>query len=110
MSETQHCWLYMTASRREEAVEIGRALVKERLVACVNVLDGMTSLYWWKGEVQEDSEAVLVAKTLADRVPQVVSRVREMHSYECPCVVALPIVEGNPAFLNWIDEQVNADR
>jgi periplasmic divalent cation tolerance protein len=98
----------MTASRREEALEIGRALVNERLVACVNVLDGMTSLYWWKGEVQEESEAVLVAKTLSDRVPRVISRIREMHSYECPCVVALPIVQGNAPFLEWIGNEVNA--
>ncbi len=110
MSETRHCWLYMTASGRDEAVTIGRALVQERLVACVNVLDGMTSLYWWQGAVQQESEAVLIAKTLSDRVPDVVARVRELHSYECPCVVALPISQGNPAFLEWITKEVNAPR
>ncbi|BAE51166.1 Uncharacterized protein involved in tolerance to divalent cations [Paramagnetospirillum magneticum AMB-1] len=94
--------IYITASSREEAVSLARALVGERLVACANILDGATSVYWWDGRVCEESEAVLICKTRADMVDSVIRKVRELHSYACPCVVALPIEAGNPAYLNWI--------
>jgi len=97
-----HRFVYVTTASREEARAIGRALVEERLVACVNILDGVSSLYWWKGEIQDDREAVLIAKTTSARMPQVIERVKALHSYEVPCVVSLPILEGNPAFLEWI--------
>jgi len=94
--------IYVTAGSREQAVSLGRALVEARLAACANVVAGVTSLYWWQGAVQEDSEAVLIAKTRADLVEAVIAKVTELHSYSCPCVVALPLVGGNPAFLDWI--------
>ncbi|RMG87562.1 MAG: divalent-cation tolerance protein CutA [Candidatus Dadabacteria bacterium] len=92
----------MTVPSREEGLRIGRALVEERLAACANVLPGLTSVYWWEGEVQEDPEAALVLKSRADLVERLTERVRELHPYSCPCVVALPIAAGNPAFLDWI--------
>ncbi len=95
--------IYITASSRDEALMLARRLVEERLVACANVLDGATSLYWWEGKVQEEREAVLIAKTRAPLVEAVVARVKELHSYSCPCVVAVPIADGNPAFLAWVD-------
>lgn len=94
--------IYVTASNRDEALKLARTLVEARLVACANVLDGVTSLYWWEGEVQEEPEAVMICKTRQDLVEAVVARVKELHSYSCPCVVALPITAGNPAFLDWI--------
>ncbi len=94
--------VYITASSREEALEIGRTLVKERLAACANVGGGITSLYWWEGSVQEDAEVSLILKTRSGLVDSVVRRVKELHSYTCPCVVALPIAAGNPDFLGWI--------
>lgn len=94
--------IYMTAGDAGEATRIGRALVEERLAACANVLPGMTPIFWWDGEVQEGSEAVLIAKTTAELVEPLVERVRDLHSYDCPCVVALPIGAGNPEFLDWI--------
>jgi periplasmic divalent cation tolerance protein len=94
--------IYVTAASRDEAVALGRALVESRLVACANVLGAATSIYWWEGEVQEESEAVLVCKTRSELIDSVIERVKELHSYTCPCVVALPITAGNPAFLDWI--------
>ncbi|MFC1672757.1 divalent-cation tolerance protein CutA [Pseudomonadota bacterium] len=94
--------LYVTTSGREEALSIAKALVGERLVACANVMDGVTSLYWWEGEVQQDAEAVLVLKTRRERVAEVTARIKALHSYDCPCVVALDIQDGNADFLNWI--------
>jgi periplasmic divalent cation tolerance protein len=98
-------FLYVTASSADEAKRLARALVEERLVACANVLDGATSFYWWEGAVQESGEALLIAKTRADRVDAVVDRVTALHSYSCPCVVALPILAGNPDYLAWIEEE-----
>lgn len=100
-----HRLIYMTVGSEAEAKTIGRTLVEERLVACVNVLGGISSFYWWEGEVQEDGEVALIAKTTSADVEAVIARVKALHSYDCPCVVALPIESGNPAFLTWIDEQ-----
>lgn len=101
-------FVYITASNRAEAVQIGRTLVEARLAACANVIDSVTSIYWWEGAVQEDTEAVLVLKTQAELVPALTERVKVMHSYSCPCVVALPIEDGNPAYLDWIARETTS--
>jgi periplasmic divalent cation tolerance protein len=95
-------FLYVTASNADEAKKIGEALVQERLVACANVLAPIASIYWWQGQVQRESEAVLIAKTRAELVEHVIARVKALHSYTVPCVVSLPIEQGNPDFLGWI--------
>ena len=97
--------IYVTTENREEAVKIGRNLVENRLVACANVLGPTTSVYWWEGAVTEGEEASLILKTRVDLVDRVVEKVKEMHSYDCPCVVSLAINGGNPAFLDWIDAE-----
>jgi periplasmic divalent cation tolerance protein len=101
-------FIYMTAASREEARRIGRILVEERLAACVNILPGMNSFYWWQGAVQDEQETVLIAKTRAELVQRLTERVKALHSYACPCVVALPIEGGNPAFLQWIADETAA--
>jgi len=101
------CLIYMTASNDAEARTIARILVQERLAACVNILAGMRSVYRWEGEIQEESEIVLIAKTRRDRVPALTDRVTEIHSYDCPCVVAIPIDGGNSDFLDWIDAETS---
>ena len=97
-----YCLIYMTAETVEEAKALGRALVEARLAACANVISGMIPIFWWEGEVQESSEAVLIAKTRRDLVDALTAFVKARHSYDCPCVVALPIEAGNLAFLEWI--------
>lgn len=94
--------IYVTAASLDEAKRIGRALVEERLVACVNILPGATSLYRWEGAVHEDAETVFFAKTRAELVDAVVARVTDLHGYDVPCVVALPIEAGNPDYLRCI--------
>jgi len=96
------CFIYMTAGTVEDAHAIGKVLVDENFAACVNILDGMQSIYRWEGQVCEEREAVLIAKTRSDQVEHLIARVKELHAYECPCVLALPILEGNPAYLEWI--------
>jgi len=95
-------FVYMTAASREEAMRIGRALVEERLAACVNVLGGMTSVYRWEGAVETAEETVFIAKTRRDLFEPLAARVRELHSYTVPCIVELPVERGNPAYLDWL--------
>lgn len=102
---SRHVLVYVTASGEPEARRIARTLVEERLVACANVIPAVRSYYWWQGELQEDSEAAFVAKTTADRVDAVVRRVKELHSYTVPAVLALPILAGNPEYLDWVDRE-----
>ena len=97
--------VYITTPNADEANSLGRLLLEKRLVACVNIVDGINSMYWWEDEIQTDSEVLILAKTTADLAQEVIDVVCENHSYECPCVVALPIGAGNPAFLKWIGDE-----
>ena len=93
---------YITAGSKEEALRIGRTLVEERLAACANVLDGMTSVYRWNDAVEQAEEAVLIAKTRSSLFDRLTARVRGLHSYDTPCVVELAAGRGNPAYLEWL--------
>lgn len=101
--------VYMTAPSREEALSIGRALVEARLAACVNVLDGASSVYWWEGKIEEASEAVLIAKTRHNLVSRLVAKVKELHSYDMPAISALPVLKGHGEFLNWVEAETLQD-
>ena len=105
MSTNLHL-VYMTAGSTEEARLIGEVLVAEQLAACVNLIDGMTSIYLWEGQVRRDTETVIIAKTTEHLVMALTDRVKTLHSYECPCIVALPVDAGNVEFLGWISNQV----
>ena len=99
--------VYMTAGTREEAQAIADALVEASLAACVNIIDGMMSVYRWQGKLHHDEEVVMIAKTTERCLEALIDRVKELHSYDCPCIVALPLEGGNPAFFEWISRQVN---
>ncbi len=95
-----------TASSAEEGVSIGRRLVEERLAACVNVLPSARSLYVWKGELQETDEAVLIIKTHRDRYGDLERRIQELHSYTVPEIIAMPVMSGSRAYVDWVRETV----
>lgn len=97
--------VYVTAASPGQALTIARAVVDERLAACVNILGPITSVYRWQGDVCEETEVAFLVKTREDLVDALGERIRALHDYACPCVIALPITAGNPAFLQWIDEQ-----
>lgn len=97
--------LYVTAANRKEAGEIAHALVDAGLVACANIMSPHTAVYRWEGEVKSDKEVAIIMKTRRDLVIHASERVKAMHSYDVPCVVAMPIVAGNPDFLQWIDRE-----
>ena len=101
--------IYVTASSKDEALKIARAVVEERLAACANVFQPITSIYWWQGKLQEEGETSFIRKTRADLVDALTQRVKALHSYTCPCVVALPVAAGNPDFLAWIDNETRKD-
>ncbi len=94
--------VYMTAGSAEEARAIGSELVRRRLAACVNILENMNSLYIWDGALQDAREAVLIAKTTAAKVPELIAQVQALHSYTCPCVLSIPVEQGHPPFLEWV--------
>jgi periplasmic divalent cation tolerance protein len=91
----------------DKAGAIARALVERRLAACVNLVPGVLSVYRWKGAVEEERETTMLIKTRADLVPALTAAIRELHNYEVPEVVALPIVvgEGNDAYRAWVADE-----
>lgn len=95
--------IYITVKDEEEARKLARALVEERLVACANYFP-LSSIYLWKGDIEEDSEIAIIAKTRLDMVDSIIKRVKELHSYDIPCVVSWIIENGNPDYLAWVKE------
>ena len=95
----------VTTASLAEAEAIGRAVVEARLAASVNVVSGVSSFYRWEGALREGSEAMLWAKTSADLIEPLTAMVKALHSYACPCVIALPISAGNADYLAWIDAE-----
>lgn len=96
--------LFCTASV-DESDKIAETLVEERLAACVNIT-AVQSHYRWQGEVCKDNEALLIIKTEKSRVDKIIKRIKEVHSYELPEIIALPIVAGYDKYLEWVDESV----
>ena len=104
-SSEKFCWVYMTAGSVEEAKNIGQILVGQNLAACVNLLENMTSIYKWEEKLEESQEVIMIAKTRKSLMPKLIETVNSLHSYECPCILELPIQGGNPDFLSWIKSQ-----
>jgi periplasmic divalent cation tolerance protein len=96
----------MTAGSQEEALEIAGELVRTMLVACVNVVPGVTSIYRWEGQVAQDQEWLLIAKTRREVLSELIRLVQELHSYDVPEIVALPLVDGSHSYLRWLDGEV----
>lgn len=94
--------VYVTVPTKEEAKNIADKVVEERLAACANILPGMESVYWWKDELCHDIEVVLIFKTPEKNFEALESKIKALHSYECPCIIALPIVKGSQDYLNWL--------
>lgn len=94
--------LYVTVPNKEEGIRIGHVLIKASLAACANVMDNVTSVFSWQGEIQEEAEAILFAKTRAALIEDATATIIKEHEYDCPCVVALPITGGNAEFIDWI--------
>ena len=94
--------VYITTSDIAEAEKIGNLLLKERLAACINIIDGMRSIFWWEGSLDQGRETILLAKTKAGLLDELTDTVKAAHSYDLPCILALPLVGGNRDFIEWI--------
>jgi periplasmic divalent cation tolerance protein len=105
MTPSDFIMVYMTAPSRNEAEIIGRALVSERLAACINILGDVQSIYQWNGAVQTSTEVALIAKTRADMFTKLSARVKDLHQYDVPCIVAYSMAAGLPAYLNWLESE-----
>ncbi|MDD1775313.1 MAG: divalent-cation tolerance protein CutA [Methanobacterium sp.] len=99
--------IYITTSEILESKKIAKKLLEERLVACTNIIPQITSLYLWKGDIEMDNESILIAKTRKDKVEQVILRVKELHSYETPCILQLEVKKGSEEYLQWMDTELN---
>jgi len=97
--------IYITAGDMAEARKIGHMLIEERLAACVNIFP-ITSIFRWKGEIDEANEFGIFVKTRSEKVKEIENKVKEIHSYEVPCVVSFNMDEGSADYLEWIDESV----
>lgn len=102
------CLVYVTTPSQSVALQLAQAVVSQRLAACANVLGDIQSVYWWDGAVQNDTECALLLKTRRDLFPALEAAIRDQHPYDCPCIVALPLVNGSAGFLQWLKDQTNS--
>jgi periplasmic divalent cation tolerance protein len=105
---TEYAVVLITASSQEEAQKIARTMVEERLFACANIVSPIQSIYHWQGKICDDKEALIIAKTKTGLFPSVVKRVKELHSYQVPEVLFLPVVQGSEDYLNWVGTETRA--
>lgn len=100
---------YITGATQEELKKIARILLEEKLIACANVFPQISSSYWWEGKIEESNEAAMLIKSKKKLTSKIITRVKELHSYDCPCVVFFKIKAGNSDFLHWINKEVRED-
>jgi periplasmic divalent cation tolerance protein len=96
--------VFITASNEDEAANIAKALVEGKLAACVNIVKNLRSIYIWQGKVEDESEVLMIVKTQKKLFHSLSRKVRELHSYSVPEIIALPIVEGPEDYLKWLKE------
>jgi periplasmic divalent cation tolerance protein len=102
-------FVYTTYPSIVEAEKAGRAIVERRLAACVNILPGMISHYWWEGVLERGEEVVMIVKTRASLAEDVRKAVKEMHSYTTPAILVIPLESVDPTYLGWIMAETEAD-
>jgi len=98
---------YITAPNEAEAVKIARALVENRLAACANIVQNVRSIYAWKGAIEDDAEVLMIVKTQKALFQKLSEKVKEIHSYDVPEVIALPVVDGSEDYLQWLRESTS---
>jgi periplasmic divalent cation tolerance protein len=104
--KNQYIVIFVTVKNKTEAKKIALGLLKDKLVACVNIQDGIESYFWWQGRLDSSKEAMLIIKSKQKLFEKIASKVKVLHSYENPEIIALPIVAGSLPYLKWIDESV----
>jgi periplasmic divalent cation tolerance protein len=105
---TGYISVYITVASAAEAETIAKALVEDRLAACVNIMPGVRSIYRWQGNVEATEEVALIAKSQSELFPRLQQKVKNLSSYDCPCIVAWPIEAGHQPYLDWIGTELKA--
>jgi periplasmic divalent cation tolerance protein len=105
MENDENIVIFITTGTDGEARRVAEALLEQRKASCINIVPTVTSLFWWKDRIESDQESLLIVKSKASLLDEIVSLVKGIHSYEVPEVIALPIIGGNPDYLNWIGEE-----
>jgi periplasmic divalent cation tolerance protein len=106
--DEEYCEVVVTAEDADWLAGFTRTLVEERLAACGHHVTAIRSVYRWQGEVHDEPEARVALHTRRSLVPAIVARTQQLHPYDVPCVIALPLVDGNPAYLRWIAEETRS--
>jgi len=106
MEQPDYIVVFITANGTEEAQKIAQSLLKGRRAACINIIPEVDSHFWWEDKLDSASERLLVIKTRASLLPEIVDSVKKMHSNTVPEIIALPIIGGNQDYLDWIDNEV----
>jgi periplasmic divalent cation tolerance protein len=101
-----HALVYITTSGNDESKKIANTLVGEKLAACVNIIASIESIYLWKGGIEDDKESLLIAKTKVSNIDKIIARVKEIHSYETPAILAIPIIDGSKDYLEYLDSEI----
>lgn len=107
MDKFQYCMVYITTKDSTQAKELGEKVVAQRLAACANIIERIDSFYHWKGNLEKDEEGLLILKTKVSLYPQLEEFIKKHHTYTVPCILAYPILQGNPDYLKWLEEETN---
>jgi len=97
----------ITTKDKAEAKKIIDFLLMNKLIACANIIDSVSSLFWWNDKIDKASEVLIVAKTKKTKFKRIIKEVKSLHSYDVPEIIALPIIDGNPDYLKWINDSIN---
>jgi len=106
VEEFAYSVLFITTANTEEAERIANMLLNQKRAACVNIVPKVSSRFWWQGKLDSAQESLLIVKTRTSLLNEIVTLVKEIHSYDVPEIIALPIVDGNQDYLDWIDKEV----
>lgn len=106
MKDYTYIVVFITTADDEEAQLISLVLLEQKKAACINIVAGVSSFFWWRGEIDSAGESLLVVKTRASLLPDIIELVKEIHSYDNPEIIALPILGGSQDYLEWIDKAV----
>lgn len=103
MSDT---WMiYSMFKNHDEALSVAQALLDRQLVACVNIIDGLTSVYRWQDSMQQEKESAMIVKTSGGKVSNAMDCIKELHTYQLPCIVSWPLSKGYPPFMEWVADE-----